>query len=126
MMLRKKLGRKSAKTKRNGSTAARGARPRTSRSDGLHEIEDGWFICVMILSMIAWMMLFVSSLLLYVHKPFRQMGVWNTMWWISAIISLGSTLFLSWGWIDELIVFPIRSHLRYRAEQQRASSGKAV
>jgi hypothetical protein len=40
--------------------------PRTSRSDGLHEIEDGWFICVMILSMIAWMMLFVSSVSAFV------------------------------------------------------------
>ena len=48
--------------------------PRTNRTDGLHELEDGWFICAVILCMIAWMMLFVSSVSASVGLGFRLSG----------------------------------------------------
>ena len=44
--------------------------PRSNRSDGLYEIEDGWFICMLILCIISWMMLFISSVC--VHTCARE------------------------------------------------------
>eukprot|EP00802_Teleaulax_amphioxeia_P022730 Tamp_23207.p2 GENE.Tamp_23207~~Tamp_23207.p2 ORF type:complete len:107 (-),score=6.14 Tamp_23207:369-689(-) len=94
MMLRKKLGRSRAAAKRrNGGNVARGVRQRSNRSDGLYEIEDGWFICMLILCIISWMMLFISSLLLYVHKPFREEGPWQVVWTGSFLATLRCTVY---------------------------------
>ena len=66
------------------------------------------------------------QLLVYIHKPFREEGPWQIVWGASLFMSLSTTVFLSWSWIEDLIIFPIRSHLRWRAEQRRAESGKVV
>jgi len=44
----------------------------------------------------------------------------------AACMSISTTVFLLWGWIDDYIIYPIQCHLRWRAEQQRLDSGKAV
>jgi len=129
MMLKRKLAKKNAlrsSVKRNGGNVARGSTRLRTRTDGLHEVEDGWFICMLIFCLISWMMLFISSLLVYVHKPFREERPWRIVWGISLVATTCTTLFLMWGYVEDWIIHPFRNHLRWKAEQRRATEGKLV
>jgi|LauGreDrversion2_3_1035106.scaffolds.fasta_scaffold46457_1 hypothetical protein len=43
-----------------------------------------------------------------------------------ARMHISTTVYFLWGWIDDYIIYPIQCHLRWRAEQRRLDSGKAV
>ena len=62
----------------------------------------------------------------YVHTPFKRHSAWQMLWAGSAFMTVCTTMFLSWDWLEERIIYPIRSQLRWRAEQRRADAGKLV
>ena len=62
----------------------------------------------------------------YVHMPFKRHSAWQMLWAGSAFMTVCTTMFLSWDWLEERIIYSVRSQLRWRAEQRRADAGKLV